>query len=96
MVNIPSPQTTPVVWIVAAPQRPVSLRLTTVVFGCLSLFLQMDFDTGKFIVEIQNQPTLWNPKCADYSSKNLKQKEWEQVVNIYGAALSSEEKKKLS
>lgn len=55
----------------------------------------MDFDTEKFIVEIQNRPTLWNPKCADYSNKNLKQKEWEGVVHIYGAALSPEEKKKL-
>jgi len=57
--------------------------------------MQMNFHTEKFIIQIQNRPALWNPKCADYSDRNLKQKEWEGVVNFYGAALSSEEKKKL-
>lgn len=55
----------------------------------------MDFDTEKFIIEIQNQPSIWNTKCAEYSDRNLKQAAWEEVVNVYGADLSTEEKKKL-
>lgn len=55
----------------------------------------MEFDTDKFIIEIQNRPSLWNTKCSDYSDRNVKQREWEEIVQIYGAELSSEEKKKL-
>lgn len=55
----------------------------------------MEFDTEKFIIEIQERQSLWNTTCSDYSDRNIKQKEWEEVVNIYGAELSCEEKKKL-
>jgi len=55
----------------------------------------MDFDTEKFIFEIQNRQSLWNTTCSDYSDRNIKQREWQEVVNIYGAELSWEEKNKL-
>lgn len=55
----------------------------------------MEFDTEKFIIEIQNRQSLWNTKCSDYSDRNKKQKEWEDVVNIYGVELPADEKKKL-
>lgn len=55
----------------------------------------MEFDTDKFIIEIQSRQSLWNTKCPDYSDRNVKQREWEEIVNIYGAELSSEEKKQL-
>ncbi|KAJ0179673.1 hypothetical protein K1T71_004264 [Dendrolimus kikuchii] len=32
--------------------------------------LIMDFDTEKFIIEIQNRPAIWNTKSAEYSDKN--------------------------
>jgi len=55
----------------------------------------MEFDTEKFIIEIQNRQSLWNTKGSDYSDRNKKQRDWEEVVNIYGAELSADEKKKL-
>lgn len=57
--------------------------------------MNMDFDTEKFIIQIQNQPAIWNTKCADYSDRNLKQAAWEQIVNAYGAGVSTDEKKNL-
>ncbi|XP_047021229.1 uncharacterized protein LOC124638988 [Helicoverpa zea] len=55
----------------------------------------MDFDTEKFIVEIQNRPAIWNTKSAEYSDKNLRSKAWEELVEIYGADLSQDKKKEL-
>jgi len=55
----------------------------------------MEFDTEKFILEIQNRQSLWNTKCSDHYDRNVKQREWEEMVNIYGAELSREEKKNL-
>lgn len=55
----------------------------------------MEFDTEKFIIEIQGRPSIWNTKSSQYSDRNAKQKDWEDVVNIYGAELSTEDKKKL-
>lgn len=56
----------------------------------------MKFDTETFITEIKKRQSLWNTNCTGYSDRNIKHREWEEVVNIYGAELSSEEKKKLS
>lgn len=55
----------------------------------------MNFDTEKFITEIQNRPSIWNKKCSDYSNRDVKQREWEEIVDVYGAELSSDEKKSL-
>lgn len=55
----------------------------------------MDFDTEKFIIEIQNRPAIWNTKSAEYSDKNLRSKAWEELVEIYRVDLSQDKKKEL-
>lgn len=55
----------------------------------------MNFDTEKFIIEIQNRPAIWNTKSAEYSDRNLRQKAWEELVEIYGTDLPQEKKKQL-
>ncbi|CAG4969079.1 unnamed protein product [Parnassius apollo] len=43
----------------------------------------MNFDTVKFIIEIQNRPCLWDSSSNDYSDRNLKIKGWGEIVNIF-------------
>lgn len=55
----------------------------------------MDFDTERFIIDIQNRPAIWNTKSAEYSDRNLRSKAWEELVDIYGPDLSQDKKKEL-
>ncbi|XP_026330373.1 uncharacterized protein LOC113237883, partial [Hyposmocoma kahamanoa] len=55
----------------------------------------MDFDTERFIIDIQNRPAIWNTKSAEYSDRNLRSKAWEELVDIYGPDLSQDKKKNL-
>ncbi|XP_050357706.1 uncharacterized protein LOC126778260 [Nymphalis io] len=55
----------------------------------------MNFDTEKFIIEIQNRPAIWNTKSTEYSERNLRQKAWEELVQIYGTDLPQDKKKQL-
>lgn len=54
----------------------------------------MNFDTEKFIIEIQDRPAIWNTKSTEYSDRNLRQKAWEELVEIYETD-STQDKKKL-
>lgn len=57
---------------------------------------KMEFDTEKFINEIQSRPAIWNTKLPEYSDRILKQRAWEELVDIYhGTELTKEEKQKL-
>lgn len=40
-----------------------------------------DFDTDRFIVEVECRPVLWDQECKDYSNKHLKFKAWEDVAS---------------
>lgn len=56
----------------------------------------MDFDTEKYIYEIENRPALWNMKCNEYSDRILKIKMWEEIVEIFGGKeMTTSEKKTL-
>ncbi|CAG5047181.1 unnamed protein product [Parnassius apollo] len=55
----------------------------------------MDFDTVKFINEVQKRPSIWNTKCSEYSDRKSKQTAWEELMNVYGAELPTKEKKQL-
>ncbi|CAG2065210.1 unnamed protein product [Timema podura] len=49
--------------------------------------LKMDnFDTEKFIVEIQNRPSIWD-SSSDDCNRESKKKCWEEVVDIFGEDL---------
>jgi hypothetical protein len=52
----------------------------------------MNFDTEKFIVEIQQREAIWNCEGAVY--KNLKRKQWEELVDIFGKEEMTTEAKK--
>ncbi|XP_022830269.1 uncharacterized protein LOC111359066 [Spodoptera litura] len=43
----------------------------------------MNFDTKKFIIEIQNRPCLWDSSLSEYSDRNLKSKCWDELVDIF-------------
>lgn len=53
------------------------------------------FDTKRFIREIRKRSSIWNARSADYNDRALKIQQWEEVVNIYGADLSIQDKKEL-
>lgn len=38
-----------------------------------------EFNTERFIIEVEGRPTLWNFESTDYSYKHLKNKAWEDV-----------------
>lgn len=74
-----------------------SMRLPAIERGCVYVIrLTMEFDTKKFIMEIQTRPAIWNTKLPEYSDKILRQRAWEELVHIYyGTELTKEEKHKL-
>ncbi|CAH1979186.1 unnamed protein product [Acanthoscelides obtectus] len=39
-----------------------------------------NFDTEKFIIDIQNRPSIWDSSSADYSNRDLKKKCWEEIM----------------
>lgn len=56
----------------------------------------MSFDTDKFILEIQSRKAIWDLQSDDYSNRDLKKKQWEEIVELFGGeGLSDEEKKTL-
>ena len=40
-------------------------------------------DTEKFILEIQSRPALWDLTSNDYANRDLKKKNWEELVTIF-------------
>lgn len=45
----------------------------------------MEFDTEKFIIEVERRPSLWNSKSSEYADRNKKVRNWEELVDIFGA-----------
>lgn len=60
------------------------------VFSCAA----MNFDTEKFIVEIQQREAIWNCEGAVYKNRDLKRKQWEELVDIFGKEEMTTEAKK--
>lgn len=40
-----------------------------------------DFDTDRFIIEVECRPALWDQERNEYSNKHLKFKAWEEVAS---------------
>ncbi|KAJ8721098.1 hypothetical protein PYW08_006563 [Mythimna loreyi] len=54
----------------------------------------MSFDTD--ISEIQSRKAIWDLQSEEYANRDLKKKQWEEIVQLFGSEeLSDEEKKKL-
>lgn len=53
-----------------------------------------NFDTERFIIEIQSRPSIWDSSSSDYSDRDLKKKCWEEVVDLFGEQEQTVEQKK--
>jgi hypothetical protein len=42
-----------------------------------------NFDTERFIVEVQSRNALWDMTAEEYSNRDLKKKSWEELVDIF-------------
>lgn len=60
------------------------------------LLFNMDsqFDSEKFIVEIENHPAIWNSACSEYSNRDVKKKCWEELTNIFSNEYNTVQEKK--
>jgi hypothetical protein len=86
----------------AASDAPTSLFATRV--RCCVEFLNFlivcylhtmdNFDTERFIIEIQSRPSIWDNNSSDYSDRDLKKKCWEEVVDLFGGQEQTVEQKK--
>ncbi|XP_047503722.1 uncharacterized protein LOC125058541 [Pieris napi] len=52
-----------------------------------------NFDTERFIIEVENRRGLWDLASNDYSNKDVKRQLWLEVVDIFGGE-SMEDKEK--
>ncbi|XP_046967250.1 uncharacterized protein LOC124535193 [Vanessa cardui] len=43
-----------------------------------------NFDTERFIEEIENRPPLWDSTLEEYSKRELKKQCWDDIVDIFG------------
>lgn len=43
-----------------------------------------EFDTEQFILCIKERPALWDMLSDDYSNKQIKQRMWEEVTDLFG------------
>lgn len=42
------------------------------------------FDTELFIDEVEKRPAIWDIQCDDYSNKIIKNRAWQELVEIFG------------
>ncbi|CAK1592543.1 unnamed protein product [Parnassius mnemosyne] len=54
----------------------------------------MSFDTDKFISEIQSRKAIWDLQSEEYANRDLKKKQWEEIVELFGGEELSDEEKK--
>lgn len=52
-----------------------------------------NFDTERFIIEVENRRGLWDLESNDYSNKDVKRQLWLELVDIFGGE-SMEDKEK--
>ncbi|XP_076243295.1 uncharacterized protein LOC143184729 [Calliopsis andreniformis] len=56
----------------------------------------MAFDTERFILEVECRRAIWDVSHNDYSNRDIKRKQWEEIVNLFAVeGLSKEESKDL-
>ncbi|XP_049871226.1 uncharacterized protein LOC126370433 [Pectinophora gossypiella] len=56
-------------------------------------FTMANFDTERFIIEVENRRGLWDLESNDYSNKDVKRQLWLELVDIFGGE-SMEDKEK--
>lgn len=53
------------------------------------------FDTELFIDEVEKRPAIWDIQCDDYSNKIIKNRAWQELVEIFGECEDTLEKKNI-
>ncbi|KAF5273354.1 hypothetical protein FQR65_LT17172 [Abscondita terminalis] len=53
------------------------------------------FDTELFIDEVERRPAIWDIECDDYSNKIIKNRAWQELVEIFGNCEDTVEKKNI-
>lgn len=71
--------------------KAFTLRATVVTTGRPRT---MSFDTDKFISEIQSRKAIWDLQSEEYANRDLKKKQWEEIVELFGGEELSDEEKK--
>jgi hypothetical protein len=41
-----------------------------------------NFDTERLIIEIQSRPSLWDSSAIEYTNRDFKKRNWEELVEI--------------
>ena len=54
----------------------------------------MDIDNVKFIEEIEKRPAIWDMSRKSYSDLNIKKREWQEIIELFGADMCSDNKGK--
>ncbi|KAF7382930.1 uncharacterized protein V1477_007987 [Vespula maculifrons] len=54
----------------------------------------MNFDTEKFILEIEAHKAIWDSSCNDYTNREIKKAQWEEIINIFASEDFTEKEKK--
>ena len=54
----------------------------------------MDIDNVKFIEEIEKRPATWDMLRESYSDLNIKKREWQEIIELFGADRCSDNKGK--
>lgn len=52
-----------------------------------------NFDTERFIIEVENRRGLWDLASNDYSNKDVKRQLWLEVVDIFGGESMKDKEK---
>lgn len=66
-----------------------------IVFDVVNSFtMDNNFDSEKFIIEIENRPAIWNSACIEYSNRDLKKKCWEELTNLFSSEDNTLQEKK--
>ncbi|XP_047505956.1 uncharacterized protein LOC125050273 [Pieris napi] len=53
------------------------------------------FDVELFIDEVEKRPAIWDIQCDDYSNKIIKNRAWQELVEIFGDCEDTLEKKNI-
>ncbi|GBP12665.1 hypothetical protein EVAR_10313_1 [Eumeta japonica] len=62
----------------------IALRIPRAEHVTVLEFAMDRFDTELFIDEVEKRPAIWDIQCDDYSNKIIKNRAWQELVEIFG------------
>ncbi|GBP34033.1 hypothetical protein EVAR_94045_1 [Eumeta japonica] len=73
----------------------IALRIPRAEHVTVLEFAMDRFDTELFIDEVEKRPAIWDIQCDDYSNKIIKNRAWQELVEIFGNCEDTVEKKNI-